>query len=117
MQSVTTVLDSKDSLNATQARLKEKVNEEFKITDNEWHSVGGIAIHNFSVENKTGLPAKSIEVEFKYLSDTQEAVTTKVITIKKDLPAGKTTKITDQSVGFVNNGAVGCDLRVISAKF
>lgn len=117
VESVTTVLDQKDSLSLADATLKSKVQDELKIIENEWHSVGGIAIHNLLIENKANKPAKSIEVEFKYLSDTQEALTTKVITIKKDLPAGKSTRITDVSVGFVNNGAVGCDTKVLSAKF
>jgi hypothetical protein len=116
-KSVTTVMDQKDSINVAEALLKSKVDQEFKIIENEWHSVGGIAIHNMLIENKANRSAKSVEVEFKYLSETQEALTTKVITIKRELPAGKSTRITDVSVGFVNNGAVGCDTKVIGAKF
>jgi hypothetical protein len=117
VKSVTTVMDSKDSSRLEEATLKNKVNDDIKIVENEWHLVGGIAIHNMVVENKSGKSAKSFEAEFKYLSDTQDALTTKVITIKQSLPAGKSTKISDLSVGFVNNGAVGCDIKVRTAKF
>ncbi|WP_254561347.1 hypothetical protein [Dyadobacter diqingensis] len=117
VKSVTTVLDAKDSAKLAEVIQKNKINDNIKIVENEWHLVGGIAIHNMLVENKSTQSAKSFEAEFKYLSDTQEALTTKVITIKRDLPAGKSTKITDLSVGFVNNGAVGCDTKVITAKF
>jgi hypothetical protein len=117
IKSVTTVIDQKDSVNLAKANLKSKVQEEIKISQNEWHSVGGVAIHNLLIENKADQHAKNIEVEFKYLSDMQEALTTKVITITKDLPPGKSTRITDVSVGFVNKGAVGCDTKVIGATF
>ena len=115
--SVTTVLDEKDSAKLAQVIEKPKFQEDFKIVENEWHLVGGIAIHNLEIENKTKRAAKSVDIEFRYLSDTQEALTTKTITIKKDLPPGKSTKITNVSVGFVNNAAVGCDPKVLVAKF
>ena len=117
VKSVTTVLDTQDSIRIARETEKSKIESEIKIIKNEWHPVGGIAIPNMVIENKSGRAAKSIEVEFKYLSDTQEALTTKVITIKKDLPAGKSTDISDVNVGFVSNGAVGCDTRVVSGKF
>jgi hypothetical protein len=117
VESVTTVLEQKDSINLAKAILKNKIEDEIKITQNEWHSVGGIAIHNILIENKTNQHVKTLEVEFKYLSDTQEALTTKVITVKKDLPPGKSTRVTDVSVGFVNKGAVGCDTKVLGATF
>jgi len=116
VHSVTTVLNQKDSTKLAEANQRNQINDQIKIIENEWHLVGGIAIHNMLIENKSGRAIKNIEVEFKYMSDTQEALTTKVITIKKDLPSGKSTKVTDVSVGFVNNAAVGCDTKVLSVK-
>lgn len=110
----TKVLNS-DSLQAGMGR-SEELAAKIHVTSNEWHQVGGLAIHNMVIENASDSPVKGVEVEFKYLNDVQAVVTSKIITIKKPIPANKSTKISDLSVGYVNNAVVGCDVKVLSAR-
>ena len=116
IQSKTEVLSSVDSTGAN-AGVDEKLGSQVKILENEWHAVGGIAIHSLLIENNAKKAINSVEVEFKYLSDTQAILTSKIITIKNALPPGKSTKVSGVSVGYVNNSVVGCDTRVVSAKY
>lgn len=111
----TKVLSPSDSSQAGMAQ-SEALAAKIHITENEWHPVGGLAIHNMMVENTSESPVKSLEVEFKYLNDVQAVVTSKIITIKTPLPAKKSTKVSELSVGYVNNSVVGCDVKVLSAK-
>jgi hypothetical protein len=111
----TKVLSSGDSLQAGIGR-SEELAAEVHVTNNEWHQVGGLAIHNVLIENTSASPIKSVEVEFKYLNDVQAVVTSKVITIKTPIPAKKSTKISGLSVGYVNNSVVGCDVKVLSVR-
>ncbi len=112
----TKVLSSGDSLQAGLGRSDEELAAKIHITTNEWHPVGGLAIHNMEIENTSASPVKSVEVEFKYLNDVQAVLTSKIVTIKTPLPARKTTKVSGLSVGYVNNAVVGCDVKVLSAK-
>ncbi len=112
----TKVLSSEDSLNTGVGRAGQDLAAKIHVITNEWHPVGGLAIHNMVLENTSAFPVKSVEVEFKYLNDLQAVVTSKIVTIKTPLPARKSTKITDLSVGYVNNAVVGCDAKVLSAR-
>jgi len=111
----TKVLSSADSLHLVEGR-SEELATQIHVTSNEWHQVGGLAIHNMVIENASATSLKSVEVEFKYLNDVQAVVTSKIITIKKTIPAKKSTKISDLSVGYVNNAVVGCDVKVLSVR-
>ncbi|SDE51778.1 hypothetical protein SAMN04487996_105261 [Dyadobacter soli] len=115
VKSQTEVLSSGDSLQEGIGR-SEALAAKIHITNNEWHQVGGLAIHNMVIENASATTVKNVEVEFKYLNDVQAVVTSKVITIKTPLPAKKSTKISGLSVGYVNNSVVGCDVKVLSVK-
>lgn len=112
----TKVLSSPDSLQAGVGRPGEKLVSKIRIVTNEWHAVSGLAIHNMVIENTTGKPVKSVEVEFKYLNDVQAVVTSKIVTIRTPLPNGKSTQISGLSVGYVNNAVVGCDVKVLSVR-
>jgi len=114
--SKTEVVGESDSLNLVSERASEMVTKNIKIIKNEWHSVGGIAIHTITVENANSKTVSSAEIEFKYLSDTQAVITSKIITIKTPLPANKSTVVSGLSVGYVNNSVVGCDTRVVAAR-
>ncbi|GGM85450.1 hypothetical protein GCM10010967_16870 [Dyadobacter beijingensis] len=109
---VTTV----DSLPAGTQQMQEATLGKIRVAKNEWHPVGGIAVHNMLIENASATPVKSAEVEFKYLNDVQAVVTSKIVTVKTPLPAGKSTKISGLSVGYVNGSVVGCDVKVLSVK-
>ena len=111
----TKVLTSGDSLH-TGIGGEEELAAQIHITNNEWHQVGGLAIHNMVIENTSASSVKSVEVEFKYLNDVQAVVTSKVITIKTPVPAKKSAKVSGRSVGYVNNSVVGCDVKVVSAR-
>ena len=115
--SKTEVLGSTDSLSTISLRNKEELLNKIKIQDNEWRSVGGVAIHNMTIVNGTSKALSSVEVQFKYLSETQSVVTSKIVTIKTAAPANKSTKVSDVSVGYVSPNVVGCDTEVVSAKF
>lgn len=112
----TKVLSSEDSLQAGVGRASAELAAKIHIVTNEWHPVGGLAIHNMVIENTLASPVKSLEVEFKYLNDVQAVVTSKIITIKTPLPARKSTKVSGLSVGYVNNSVVGCDVKVLSVR-
>lgn len=116
VKSETKVLSDSGSVEAATGQTVSEIVSKIKITKNEWHSVGGIAIHNMVIENGSPATVKSSEVEFKYLNEVQAVVTSKIITIKTPLPAGKSTKISGLSVGYVNNSVVGCDVKVLSAR-
>lgn len=111
----TKVLASGDSLLAGMGR-SDELAAQIHVTNNEWHQVGGLAIHNVLIENTSSTPVKSVEVEFKYLNDVQAVVTSKIITIKTLVPAKKSAKVAGLSVGYVNNSVVGCDVKVLSAR-
>lgn len=113
LKSETKVLSSEDSLRAGQAG--QEMAAKLVVTKNEWHTVGGIAVHNMVIDNKAEQLVKSVEVEFKYLNDVQAVIASKIITIKTPLPAGKSTNISGLSVGYVNNSVVGCDAKVLRA--
>ncbi|CAG5072206.1 hypothetical protein DYBT9623_04076 [Dyadobacter sp. CECT 9623] len=115
--SKTEVLSGTDSLDTISSRSKEELLGKIKIQDNEWRSVGGIAIHNMTIVNGTNKALTNVEVEFKYLSETQAVVTSKIITIKASVPANKSSKVSGVSVGYVSQSVVGCDTRVVNAKF
>lgn len=115
VQSKTEVISQADSLNAVSSQSKDKLIGKIKILENEWHSVGGIAIHSMVIENNSPTTIKNIEVEFKYLSDTQAVITSKIVTIKTPLPSKRATKVSGISVGYVNNSVVGCDTKVVNA--
>jgi hypothetical protein len=115
VKSKTEVISQADSLSAVSRENKEKLLGKIKILENEWHSVGGIAIHSLVIENTSPTTVKNIEVEFKYLSETQAVITSKIVTIKTPLPARKATKVSGVSVGYVNNSVVGCDTKVVNA--
>ena len=115
VKSKTEVISQADSLSAVSRENKEKLIGKIKILENEWHSVGGIAIHSMVIENNSAMTIKNIEVEFKYLSETQSVLTSKIVTIKTPLPAKKATKVSGISVGYVNNSVVGCDTKVVNA--
>ncbi|OJV15523.1 MAG: hypothetical protein BGO21_31550 [Dyadobacter sp. 50-39] len=111
----TKVLDQSDSTLAALGK-SEALAAKIHITENEWHLVGGLAIHTMTVENTSESPVKNLEVEFKYLNDVQAVVTSKIVTIKTPLPAKKSTKVSELSVGYVNNSVVGCDVKVLRAR-
>jgi hypothetical protein len=113
----TEVVIQKDSSNAIPFEEKEKLLRQIKILENEWHPVGGIAIHSMTIENNASKPVTSIEVEFKYLSDTQAVLTSKIVNIKKTIAPGKSEKVAGVSVGYVSGSVVGCDTRVVDVKF
>ena len=113
----TEVVDPSDSLVTLFSFPKGTVTGKIKVLQNEWHSVGGVAIHNLTIENGSDKTTKSVEVEFKYLSDTQAVVTSKIITIKAAIPAGKSNKVSGVSVGYVNNSIVGCETEVLNVKY
>jgi len=115
VQSKTEVISQADSLSSVSSQNKDKLIGKIKILENEWHSVGGIAIHSMVIENNSPTTVKNIEVEFKYLSDTQAVITSKIVTIKTPLPSKKATKVSGISVGYVNNSVVGCDTKVVNA--
>lgn len=112
----TKVLSSADSLQGGIGRSDDRLAAKIHIITNEWHPVGGLAIHNMVIENTSASTVKSVEVEFKYLNDVQAVLTSKVVTIKTPLPARKATKVSGLSVGYVNNAVVGCDVKVLSAR-
>jgi hypothetical protein len=112
VKSQTTVLTQADSAAVTSS--KDQVAKKIKILENEWHSVGGIAIHSMVIENASDTPIKSAEVEFKYLNDLQAVVTSKIITIRTPVAAHKSAKVSGLSVGYVNNSVVGCDTHVMN---
>jgi hypothetical protein len=114
--SKTEVIGDTDSLNTENEKALEAVISNIRIIKNEWHSVGGIAIHTITIQNSNPKTVSSVEVEFKYLSDTQSVVTSKIITIKTPLPSNKATVVSGLSVGYVNNSVVGCDTRVVTAR-
>ena len=116
IKSKTEVLGSVDSTGISNTAAEEKLRSQVKILENEWHAVGGIAIHSLLIENSSKKAINSVEIEFKYLSDTQSILTSKIITIKNPLPPGKSTKVSGVSVGYVNNSVVGCDTRVVNAR-
>lgn len=105
-----------DSLPAQPGQSRDALVSKIRVAKNEWHSVGGIAIHNMVIENTSASAVKSIEVEFKYLNEVQDVVVSKVITIKTPLPANKSTNVSGLSVGYVNNSVVGCDVKVLNAR-
>lgn len=111
----TKVLSSGDSLQASVGR-SEELAAKIHVTNNEWHQVGGLAIHNLVIENTSASRVKSLEVQFNYLNDVQAVVTSKIITIKTPIPAKKSTKVSGLSVGYVNNAVVGCNVKVLSAR-
>jgi hypothetical protein len=111
----TKVLSSGDSLQASLGR-SEELAAKIHVTNNEWHQVGGLAIHNLVIENTSASRVKSLEVQFNYLNDVQAVVTSKIITIKTPIPAKKSTKVSGLSVGYVNNAVVGCNVKVLSAR-
>ena len=111
----TKVLSSGDSLQASVGR-SEELAAKIHVTSNEWHQVGGLAIHNLVIENTSASRVKSLEVQFNYLNDVQAVVTSKIITIKTPIPAKKSTKVSGLSVGYVNNAVVGCNVKVLSAR-
>lgn len=115
VQSKTEVVSQADSLSNVSAQNKEKLISKIKILKNEWHSVGGVAIHSMMIENSSSSTVKNVEIEFKYFSDTQAIITSKTVIIKTPLPPKKTTKVTGVSVGYVNNSVVGCDTKVVNA--
>lgn len=113
----TQVLTPPDSIPGGVGKTKEELASSVRVVKNEWHPVGGIAIHNMVLENKSGAVVKSAEVEFKYLNEVQSVIASKVITIKTPLPPNQATKISGLSVGYVNNAVVGCDVKVLSIRF
>jgi hypothetical protein len=115
VQSQTKIIGEADSSVSFVSSEKEAILKKVKVLENEWHSVGGIAIHSLVIENSSDKLIKNLEVEFKYLSDTQSILTSKIITLKTPLPAKKSTKISGVSVGYVNNAVVGCDIKVVNA--
>ncbi|TLV03639.1 hypothetical protein [Dyadobacter luticola] len=115
--SKTEVVAQKDSLNDVSSEERARLIQKIRILENEWHPVGGIAIHSMTIENNAAKPLTSIEVEFKYLSDTQAVLTSKIITIKTSVAPGKSSKVSGVSVGYVSGSAVGCDTKIINAKF
>lgn len=112
----TKVLTPADSLQAGVGHAAEELAAKIHITNNEWHQVGGLAIHNMVIENTSASPVKSVEVEFKYLNDVQAVVTSKVVTVKTAIGARKSAKVSGLSVGYVNNSVVGCDVKVLSVR-
>jgi len=112
----TKVLSSGDSLQAGVGHAAEELASKVHITNNEWHQVGGLAIHNLVIENTSASPVKSVEVEFKYLNDVQAVVTSKIIAVKTPVAARKSAKVSGLSVGYVNNSVVGCDVKVLSVR-
>ncbi|MGV3600117.1 MAG: hypothetical protein ACO1N1_02880 [Dyadobacter fermentans] len=116
VKSETKVLTAGDSLNAGAGSSGESLAAKIRVAKNEWHTVGGIAIHTMLLENNSPVTVKSAEVEFNYLNEVQSVVVSKIITIKTPLPARKTTKISGLSVGYVNNSVVGCDVKVLTAR-
>ncbi|KAA6434110.1 hypothetical protein FEM33_22790 [Dyadobacter flavalbus] len=117
VKSRTEVVTQADSISALVGSNKEKLLNNIKIMENEWHTVGGIAIHSLTINNATAATVKNLEIEFKYLSGTQSVLTSKIVTIKTPLPPKKSTKVGGISVGYVNNSVVGCDLKVINGTF
>ncbi|WAC12838.1 hypothetical protein [Dyadobacter pollutisoli] len=115
VQSKTEIIGGADSSSAIPGNDKSTLLGKVKILENEWHSVGGIAIHSLVIENMSDKTIKNLEVEFKYLSDTQSILTSKIITLKTPLPPKKSTKVSGVSVGYVNNAVVGCDIKVVNA--
>ena len=105
-----------DSLPTQASQSNNAVVSKIRIVKNEWHSVGGIAIHNMVIENTSASLVKSVEVEFKYLNEMQGVAGSKIITIKTPLPPNKSTDIPGLSVGYVNNSVVGCDVKVLNAR-
>jgi hypothetical protein len=115
VKSRTEVVTQSDSTSTLVGSNKEKMLNSIKIMENEWHTVGGIAIHSLTINNATTATVKNLEIEFKYLSGTQSVLTSKIVTIKTPLLPKKSTKISGISVGYVNNSVVGCDLKIINA--
>ncbi|MCF0070909.1 hypothetical protein LZD49_10535 [Dyadobacter sp. CY261] len=116
VKSDTKVLSEADSAGYVAGQSPDDIVRKIHVSKNEWHSVGGIAIHNLVIENTSAVTTKTAEIEFKYLNDMQAVVTSKIITIKTPLPAGKSTQISGLSAGYVNNSVVGCDVKVLSAR-
>ena len=96
--------------------VKPEVLKEIGLVNNEWHTVGGLAIHNITIENKSNQTLSGVELEFKYLSDTQAVLTSKIISVKSDIPPHGSAKLPEMSVGYVNRAVVGCDIKVIKAS-
>jgi hypothetical protein len=115
--SKTEVISNSDSLDAISTNAREALIKNIVVQDNEWHSVGGVAIHSMTIVNGTNKKLSSVDVEFKYLSETQTVVTSKIVNIKASVPPGKSHKVSGVSVGYVNNSVVGCDTKVYNAKF
>ncbi|NIJ54846.1 hypothetical protein [Dyadobacter arcticus] len=115
--SKTEVISQPDSSSLISIEAKDRVLKKIKILENEWHAVGGIAIHSMNIENTAAKRLTSVEVEFKYLSDTQAVLTSKIVTIKTSIAPGKSEKVSGVSVGYVSGSAVGCDTRVVNARF
>jgi hypothetical protein len=115
--SKTEIVSQGDSLGIDSVSIEGSVRSKIKILKNEWHSVGGIAIHTLMIENASDKLVKGTEIEFKYLSDTQAILTSKIVTIKTPLPAGKSTQVPGVSVGYVNNSVVGCDTRIVRVRY
>lgn len=105
-----------DSLPSQASQSHNAVLSKIRIVKNEWHSVGGIAVHNMVIENTSASLVRSVEVEFKYFNEMQAVVGSKIITIKTPLSPNKSTDIPGLSVGYVNNSVVGCDVKVLNAR-
>jgi hypothetical protein len=116
VKSETHVLSASDSLQALAGKSRDEFVRKIHVVKNDWHSVGGIAIHNMVIENTSDSQVKSTEVEFKYLNDVQAVVASKIVTIRTALPPHKSTKISGLSVGYVNNSVVGCDVKVLGIR-
>jgi hypothetical protein len=115
VRSKTEIIGGADSSSTAPGNDKAAILSKVKILENEWHSVGGIAIHSLVIENSSDKTIKNLEIEFKYLSETQSVLTSKIITLKTPLPPKKSTKVPGVSVGYVNNAVVGCDIKVVNA--
>ncbi|WP_439554810.1 hypothetical protein [Dyadobacter sp.] len=115
--SKTEVITNSDSAATFSMNAKEELLKKILIQNNEWHSVGGVAIHSMTIVNGTDKKLSSVDVEFKYLSETQSVVTSKIVNIKAAVAPGKSYKASGISAGYVNNSVVGCDTKVANARF
>jgi hypothetical protein len=116
VESKTEIISTADSTSSLFNDGKKLLISKIKVRENEWHSVGGIAIHSMVIENNSDKLVKNVEVEFKYLSETQSVLTSKIVTIRTPLPAKKSTKVSGVSVGYVNNSVVGCDIKIVNVN-
>lgn len=96
--------------------VKPEVLSQIRLVNNEWHTVGGLAIHNITIENKSNESLSGVELEFKYLSDTQTVLTSKVISVKSAIAPHTEAKLPEVSVGYVNRAVVGCDVNIVKAS-